>query len=136
MGEVPLYLKRKLAEVCPGLALEHCWLRHACRAKGVPRSEDPPPTPLGPPEDPGHRPTVGSLGGAFSQVRYPCRPRAGTFLTEARLACQVLVEQGGANTHYRATSLIRERTPPGPYRGISAIRNQVLQHRSVPVFLN
>jgi len=29
------------------------------------------PTPLGPPQDPRHRPTVGSSGGASSYVRYP-----------------------------------------------------------------
>ena len=32
MSEVPLYLKRKLSEVCRGHALEHFCLRHACRA--------------------------------------------------------------------------------------------------------
>ena len=41
------------------------------------------------------------------------RPRAGALLAEARLTCQVLVEQGGAN-------------PPSWYMDTSPIRNSVL----------
>ena len=45
----------------------------------------------------------------------------------------VFCKCGPFQTH---TGVPRSEGPPPPYRGISAVRNPVLRHRSVPVFLN
>ena len=58
MSEVPLYLKTK----CTDLPSLLCGLQGYLANKKTP-------TPLGPPLDPRHRPTVGSLGGAVSYDR-------------------------------------------------------------------
>jgi hypothetical protein len=92
------------------------------------------PTPLGPPEDPRHRPTVGSLPGAVSHERgtpvvlFPGRcgsPRKAALFTERGTpAVNSLPSQcywsywsfNGQSTSalsvYRGTSLMKKRPPP------------------------